>query len=211
MQDRSLAHRSLVVAGLLVTVAGAVVVLSPRALGVVEGQAGAGLYPGGPGFPVHFPPDLAPLHKQAIDVAETYLFHGLVEHDPDKVLLDPNVARFELGRCTAGSCRSANGAADLRQALLIPQNRVISGIRTLRWYVECAKDGPCEAIAFYDLDVSALEPRPPVYIAERFQIVHGLIKQIEVAGINMFTAFDRCGAACFRDSTVGHAVITPTP
>jgi hypothetical protein len=184
------------------------VTIAALALGVLgfhvqEGDAGADLDPGDAGFNAHFPPALAPLHQQAIDVAETYLFHGLVEHSPASVqlvLLDPNVERFELGRCTGGACLDpSDGDGNLRQRILGPGNLVITGIRTLRWFVECSKAGACEAIAFYDLEIDAFGPRPPVYIAERFR----------VPGINVFSDFTRCGAACFDESGLGHEVITP--
>jgi len=193
------------------------VTVGALALGVLgfhvqQGDAGADLDSGDEGFKAHFPPALAALHQQAIDVAETYLFHGLVEHSPESVqlvLLDPDVERWEIGRCTGGACLDpSDGDGNLRQRILA-QNAVITGIRTLRWFVECNKDGACEAIAFYDLEIDAFGPRPPVYIAERFRVVNGLITQIEVPGINIFTDFTRCGAACFDEAGLGHEVITP--
>ena len=175
------------------------------------GDSGADLDPGDPGFLAHSPPAHAALHQQAIAVAETYLFHGLVEHNAEsvqEVLLDPDVERWEIGRCTGGSCADpSDGDGNLRARILGPGNQVITGIRTLRWFVECSKQGVCEAIAFYDLEIDAFGPRPPVYIAERFQVVNGLITEIEVPGINVFTDFTRCGAACFPEDGLGHEII----
>jgi hypothetical protein len=191
----------------------AIAALALGTLGVHEGDAGSDLDPGETGFQAHFPPALAPLHQRAIDVAETYLFHGLVEHSPESVqlvLLDPNVERWELGRCTGGACADpSDGDGNLRQRILGAGNQVITGIRTLRWFVECGKTGACEAIAFYDLEIDAFGPRPPVYIGERFRVENGLITQIEVVGINVFTDFTRCGAACFPESGLGHEIIVP--
>jgi len=101
-----------------------------------------------------------------IEVAEKYLFHGLVEHDGHKVPLGENVVRIEQGHNTG------EGREALVEALAHDVMNVITGIRNVRWFVEGE-----QAVAFYDLDVTVSDL--PVLIAERFRVVDGLIVEIE--------------------------------
>ncbi len=101
-----------------------------------------------------------------IAAAEQYLFHGLVEHDPDKVPLAPNAIRTEQGHNTGTSGEAI--AKSLRSDIM----NVIQGIRNVRWIVEGD-----QAVAWYDLDTTRTET--PVLIAERFRVENGLITEIE--------------------------------
>ena len=101
-----------------------------------------------------------------IEVAEKYLFHGLVEHDGSKVPLAENVVRTEQGHNTG------DGREGLVKALSHDVMKVITGIRNVRGIVEGD-----QAVAFYDLDVTTSDR--PVLIAERFRVVEGLISEIE--------------------------------
>lgn len=104
--------------------------------------------------------------ESIIEVAEKYLFHGLVEHNGSKVPLAENIVRIEQGRNTG------EGRAGLVEALGHEVMNVITGIRNVRWIVEGD-----QAVAFYDLDVTTSDR--PVLIAERFRVVDGLITEIE--------------------------------
>ncbi len=104
--------------------------------------------------------------ESIIEVAEKYLFHGLVEHDGSKVPLAENVVRTEQGHNTG------EGRDGLVEALAHDVMKVITGIRNVRWIV----DGD-QAVAFYDLDVTTSDR--PALIAERFHVVDGLITEIE--------------------------------
>ena len=101
-----------------------------------------------------------------IEVAEKYLFHGLVEHDGSKVPLAENVVRHEQGRNTG------QGREGLIAALSHEVMNVVTGVRNVRWIVEGD-----QAVAFYDLDVEVSDK--PVLIAERFRVIDGLISEIE--------------------------------
>ncbi len=104
--------------------------------------------------------------EDVIAAAEKYLFHGLVEHDPEKVPLAPQATRTEQGRNT-GDSRDAI-AKSLRMDIM----KVITGIRNVRWIVEGD-----QAVAWYELDTTASEK--PVLIAERFRVIGGEITEIE--------------------------------
>ncbi len=104
--------------------------------------------------------------ESVIEVAEKYLFHGLVEHDGSKVPLAENVVRHEQGRNTG------EGREGLIEALSHEVMNVIAGLRNVRWIVEGD-----QAVAFYDLDTKVSDK--PVLIAERFRVVDGLITEIE--------------------------------
>src|SRR5262245_40221261 len=165
---------------------------------VQQGDSVQQLDPGEAGFLAHAPPAHAPLHRQAIEVAETYLFHGLVEHDGDRVLLADDCHRTEQGRSTGDS------AAQIRASLESPPLRVVSGISNLRWFVECGRNSACEAVAIYDLEINAFGPLPPVLITERFRVEDGLIHEIE-AVFFVHTQMGLCSGACFPDPGLGHS------
>jgi hypothetical protein len=164
---------------------------------VEEGDSTQTLGPGEAGFLAHAPPAHGPLHQQAIDVAETYLFHGLVEHDGDLVLLADDCHRTEQGRSTG------DNAAEIRASLESPALAVVTGISNIRWFVECNRSAACEAVAIYDLEVNAFGPAPPVLIAERFRVEDGLIQEIEAVFV-IHGSFERCSGACFPPSELGH-------
>lgn len=179
-------------------------VLSLGLLGfhVEQGDTVAELGPGEEGFNAHFPRGLlSPLHKQAIEVAETYIFGGLVEHDGDKVLLAEDAFRTEQGRSTG------DNAAEIRASLESDALKVVSGVKNLRWVVECNFDEVCHASATFDLEIDGFSPPapllPPVLISERFRIEDGLIHEIEAIFVIQET-FDRCSGACFPDNELGH-------
>ncbi len=104
--------------------------------------------------------------EAVIAAAEQYLFHGLVEHDPDKVPLAPNAVRTEQGHNTGDSGEAI--AKSLRADIM----NVIRGIRNVRWIVEGD-----QAVAWYELDTNRSDT--PVLIAERFRVVDGLVTEIE--------------------------------
>ncbi len=104
--------------------------------------------------------------EEIIRICETYLFHGLVERDPGKVLLAPDARRVEQGEL--------NGATqdEISSMLAVKEPRVIEGIRNTRWIVEGD-----QAVVFYELETT-FSPEP-VHIAERFRVRDGLISEIE--------------------------------
>ncbi len=175
-------------------------VLSLGLLGfhVDQGETVAELGPGREGFNAHFPPGLlSPLHKQAIEVAETYIFGGLVEHDGDKVLLADDAFRTEQGFGTG------DDAAAIRASLESPALQVVSGVKNLRWVVECNFDDVCHASAIFDLEIDAFGPRPPVLIAERFRVEDGLITEIEAIFV-VQEDFGPCSGECHAAPELGH-------
>jgi hypothetical protein len=101
-----------------------------------------------------------------IATANTYL-RSLVTHDTSDLQVARDVVRTEEGGVTADGaaeiCKGNQGPVTVEDAVL--------GMREIRWVVS---DGD-EAIAFYLLD----SPTSPTYIAERFQVDHGLIQHIE--------------------------------
>ncbi len=103
---------------------------------------------------------------EIIRVCETYLFHGLVERDPDKVLLAADARRIEQGELNGGT------RDEIAALLAVKEPRIIKGIRNARWIVEAD-----QAIAFYELLTTF--SAEPVRIAERFSITEGLISEIE--------------------------------
>jgi hypothetical protein len=104
--------------------------------------------------------------QSIIEVAEKYLFHGLVEHDGSRVPLADGVVRIEQGANTG------EGREGLIEALSHDIMNLITGVRNVRWIVEGD-----QAVAFYDLDVTTSDR--PVLIAERFRVVGGKITEIE--------------------------------
>lgn len=103
--------------------------------------------------------------SDVIAIAERYLFHGLVEHDPAPVPLAAACWRREQGRNTGDSGPAI--AESLRSDIM----KVITGIESLSWVVEGE-----QAVAFYDLHVKT---GAPVRIAERFRVADGEIHEIE--------------------------------
>ena len=101
-----------------------------------------------------------------IATANTYL-RSLVTHDTSDLQVANDVVRTEEGGVTANGakeiCKGNQGPVTIEDAVL--------GMREIRWVVS---DGD-QAIAFYLLD----SPTSPTYIAERFQVDHGLIQHIE--------------------------------
>jgi hypothetical protein len=112
------------------------------------------------------PPVDPPTRVGRIATANTYL-RSLVTHDTSELRVANDVVRTEEGGVTA---TGAKELCDGNQGPVTVEDAVL-GIRELRWPVV---DGD-QAIAFYLLD----SPTSPTYIAERFQIVGGLIQHIE--------------------------------
>ncbi len=146
---------------------------------------------------IHIRKPISIQHADAIAVAETYIFGGLVEHDGDKVLLADDALRTEQGRSTG------DNAAAIRASLESPGLRVVSGVENLRWVVECNDDDVCHAEATFDLEIDTFGPRPPVLISERFRVEDGLIQEIEAIFVVQET-FERCSGACFPANELGH-------
>ena len=172
-------------------------------LGISEGDSIQELDPGEAGFLVHAPPAKAPLHEQAIAVAETYLFKGLVEHNPAsaaQVLLADDATRAEQGRVNATTAEAIRTQLGTSAGL-----KSITGIANIRWFVECDRDDVCEAVAFYDLLVNT--GPLPVLISERFRVEDGLIQEIEAIFVIQTSTTPRCSAACFPPSGLGHEAL----
>lgn len=163
------------------------------------GDSTVGLGPGGAGFKLHDPPARAPQHAEAIEVAEVYLFDGLVNHDVEatRAVLADDAQRTEQGFNTG------DGGDAIANSLAADAFLVISGINNLKWIVECAKDGSCQATSTYDLEINTFGERPPVLISERFLVADGLIQEIEAIFV-IQEEFGRCNAACFPDTGLGH-------
>ncbi len=162
------------------------------------GDATVGLEPGGSGFALHDPPARAPQHAEAIEIAEVYLFDGLVNHDVEatRAVLADDAQRTEQGRNTG------DGGDAIADSLAADVFLVITGIDNLKWIVECAKDGGCQATSTYDLEILS-GMIPPVLISERFLVADGLIQEIEAIFV-IQEEFGRCNAACFPDTGLGH-------
>jgi len=112
-----------------------------------------------------------------IAVAMTYLQNGLIDHDPDAVLLSPDARRINNGVLACPDPES------LRRIIL---REPVAAIHNLRWVV----DGD-DAVVVYDMLVdwtrseqseSFADPSTwrLAYIGERFHVVDGLIEEIEV-------------------------------
>ena len=112
-----------------------------------------------------------------IAVAMTYLQNGLIDHDPDAVLLSPGARRINNGVLACPDPES------LRRIIL---REPVAAIHNLRWVV----DGD-DAVVVYDMLVdwtrseqseSFADPSTwrLAYIGERFHVVDGLIEEIEV-------------------------------
>jgi hypothetical protein len=162
------------------------------------GDSTVGLEPGGSGFALHEPPALAPQHAEAIEIAEVYLFDGLVNHDVEatRAALADDAQRTEQGFNTG------DGGDAIADSLGADVFLVITGIDNLKWIVECAKDGSCQAASTYDLEILS-GMFPPVLISERFLVADGLIQEIEAIFV-IQEEFGRCNAACFPDTGLGH-------
>ncbi len=148
---------------------------------------------------IHDDDDVSEQHAEAIAVAETYIFHGLVEHDGDKVLLADDALRTEQGRSTG------DNAAAIRASLESPALQVVSGVKNLRWVVECNFDDVCHASAIFDLEIDAFGPRPPVLIAERFRVEDGLITEIEAIFV-IQEDFGPCSGECHAPPELGRSL-----
>jgi hypothetical protein len=112
----------------------------------------------------------------AIETAGAYVA-ALASHDASAVPLAPDAWRLENGRNTGDDGES------IRAAVESPVMDVIVAITDVRWFVE-----DDHAVAYYVLYaepgplVGTHVPEPlltPAYIAERFRIQDGLIKEIE--------------------------------
>jgi hypothetical protein len=108
-----------------------------------------------------------------VDVASTYL-DALVSQDADSALLAPDVRRFHNGQVIV------EGADAIRDIL---RREPLAGMGDRRWVV----DGE-HAVAFYDLDADmaratgpagAPDTWIPTYIAERFLVRDGLVREID--------------------------------
>jgi hypothetical protein len=148
---------------------------------------------------LHDPPARAPQHAEAIEIAEVYLFDGLVNHDVEttRAVLADDAQRTEQGFNTGDS-----GDA-IANSLGADVFLVISGINNLKWIVECAKDRSCQATSTYNLEINTFGELPPVLISERFLVADGLIQEIEAIFV-VQEEFGRCNAACFPDTGLGH-------
>lgn len=102
---------------------------------------------------------------ELIAVAQTYL-DGLVAADGSGALLADDCWRVEQGRNTG------TNAEEIRAALKTMS--YVENIRDVRWYVDVGGEN---VIAWYVLDVAG---GVTSFIAERFRVVGGLIKEIEV-------------------------------
>jgi hypothetical protein len=135
--------------------------------------------PARPFRPEPFPPGPCADGSRAcqVETAGAYLA-SFVSHDGSEVPLAPDAWRLENGDNTGDS-----GEA-IRDGLNSPIHRVITAVDDLRWFVEGD-----QAIAFYTLysDASGIvgDPITPeplltaTYVAERFRIQAGLLKEIE--------------------------------
>ena len=101
-----------------------------------------------------------------IDTALTYL-RSLVTHDTSELRVAADAHRWEEGGLNA---ETAQDLCDGNQGPVTIEDAVLS-MRQMKWRVV---DGD-NAIAFYYLD----SPTSPTYIAERFKVDGGLIKEIE--------------------------------
>ena len=101
---------------------------------------------------------------ELIAIAQTYL-DGILSCDGSGAALADDCWRVEQGRNTGTS------AAEIRAALKTMS--YVESIRDVRWFVD---DGGEHVIAWYVLDVAGVTS----FIAERFRIVDGLIREIEV-------------------------------
>jgi hypothetical protein len=106
-----------------------------------------------------------------ISAANSYL-NALVSHDGNEARLAPSAIRTENGIDTG------DGGPEIASELTnSAQYKVIEDIRDVRWFV----DGD-EAIALYLIDIAipVVETHiATVHVAERFEVVNGLITQIE--------------------------------
>lgn len=112
-----------------------------------------------------------------IAVAMTYLQNGLIDHDPDAVLLGPDARRINNGVLSCPDPES------LRRIIL---REPVGAVHNLRWVV----DGD-DAVVVYDMLVdwtrsdqsdSFADPSTwtLAFIGERFHVNDGMIREIEV-------------------------------
>jgi hypothetical protein len=115
--------------------------------------------------------------ESKIAVAMTYLQHGLIDHDVDKVLLGPDARRTNNGELTCPDRDS------LRRLII---REPVAAIHNLRWVV----DGD-DAVVLYDLLVDWTRAEQSetfadpstwtlAFVGERFHVVDDLIREIEV-------------------------------
>ena len=105
--------------------------------------------------------------EEMIAVVKTYMYDGLIDHNPDAVLFDKNCERWEMGYITGGS------GEELRNLLKDPAYEANKAIHNARWmvdgeYVDCR----------YDLELHDVPET--MRIASRYHVVDGLIRHIEV-------------------------------
>ncbi|HVV35759.1 MAG TPA: hypothetical protein VHC63_04090 [Acidimicrobiales bacterium] len=108
-----------------------------------------------------------------VSAAQSYL-DALVSHNASKVRFASNVLRDENGVI------SGSGAKAMRHQLATSQEyKLITRLHDERWVAEGD-----EADAFYRIEASAVPGQDvhaaTAYVAERFNVVHGLITRIDV-------------------------------
>jgi len=109
--------------------------------------------------------------ETTIAIAETYIFKGLVEQQPEAITFAENCQRFELGMNTGRS------AAHLRELLNSPVYDLVLECFDLNWTVEGE-----QACVFYKQRLSISEQ--PALIATRFLIRDECIHEIEILFYN---------------------------
>ena len=105
--------------------------------------------------------------ESIIEIAESYLFKGLVEQKPDEIPLADNCTRTELGLNTG------NDAKHLRMLLSSEAYDNVLDCYDLNWTV----DGN-QACVFYKQKLR--QPDIPILVATRFKIEDDLIHEIEI-------------------------------
>ncbi len=107
-----------------------------------------------------------------ISAASQYI-NALISHNPASVPFAPNVRRTENGTDTG------DGAASLRKQMTPPTDLQLNiDVRDVRWYPDTTDN---DVVAFYVLDngLTASAPLATTFVSERFQVIGGLIYQIE--------------------------------
>ena len=120
-------------------------------------------------------PQIAEDHRRCvIAVASTYIAAEENSAPPETQLVADDVARHRIGT------QPLFAAGNRAKLMAENSHEVIGAIRNRRWAV----DG-FDAWILYDGYLKTDPSRPAFYVAERFWIVHGLIKEILVADITL--------------------------
>lgn len=105
--------------------------------------------------------------ERLIEVAETYLQHGLLEHDPEKVLFADDCVRREMGMETGSN------AAQLRELLAHDAYQVNKSIKDAEWVVEAPFADVRYTLEFHGMDLT-------MRVATRFKIANDRIELIDI-------------------------------